>query len=115
MSEERPSAAQAPYPHLTAGDSGETGETGVDTARALIQSGIARPGEERPVFGDQPRSSPSPSTPPTRQGAAAFDASQYRPADGVELDKGMLGEFGTTAKELGISQAQGEKLLQMLK
>ena len=50
MSEERPSAAQAPYPHLTAGDSGETGETGVDTARALIQSGIARPGEERPVL-----------------------------------------------------------------
>jgi hypothetical protein len=42
---------------------------------------------------------------------APFDPGQYRPADGAQFDQGMMTEFGATARELGISQQAGERLL----
>jgi hypothetical protein len=70
--------------------------------REVIEAGIARPD---PRFADE-------RPPPSRSGPA-FDSARYRAADGAQFDHGMMTEFGSTARELGISQQAGERLLEM--
>ena len=104
MSEEHgtPSLAERMY-----GPDGPIGGGPSDPrTRTVIEAGVARPDPR--LADDQPR--PSPADRGVRAGAP-FDPGQYRPADGAQFDQGMMTEFGATARELGISQQAGERLL----
>jgi hypothetical protein len=111
MSDDRaapPSIAEAMYPGGP--------DAGSEQARRVIESGIARPAEARPLFDSNgntvqplPRQ-PAPTSPPA---GPAFDAARVELPQGLAADPQTMGEFSTTAKELGLSQAAGERLLQM--
>jgi hypothetical protein len=112
-----PSAAEAMYgPDGPISDGPNFNEPAVNRARAMIESGIAKPAAETPgnaLFGDRPdngQARPAPSgTPP----AAPFNANSYSAPEGGHIDPGLLGEFSTAAKELGLDQRGGERLLDM--
>jgi hypothetical protein len=91
------------YPHLQHGN-GEFGETGRDTARQLIESGKARPADTS-MFRDQARPAPA-----GREGPA-FDVARVPVS--FDADPQMLQSFGSAAREMGLSQSQGQRLLQM--
>lgn len=112
MSEERPSAAAAMYPHLAAGQDGSLGETGLDTARRVQMDGVAKPSAAQGLYPGGPHRD-GPVLGEARQGApaAAFDPAQYRPADGAELDQTMMGEFSRGARQFGIGQEAGQWLV----
>jgi hypothetical protein len=69
--------------------------------REAIEAGIARPD---PRFVDERA---------PEGGGPSFDAARYRAPNGAEYDHGMMGEFSSAARELGISQQAGERLLEM--
>jgi hypothetical protein len=98
MSEERPSAAEAMYGRDGPINDGPAGER----TRALIEQGIAHPDERY-----------ARESPPARQEARGptFDSARYPGRD--QLDPGMTGEFSAVARELGLTQRGGERLLEM--
>jgi hypothetical protein len=110
-----PTGADALYPHLARGEDGSLGESGLDTARRVQMEGIARPADS--IFSqDRPTDSPPSATrtappPNARTSALAFDPARYSAPDGQQVDETMLGEFGTAARELGLDQKGGERLL----
>jgi hypothetical protein len=91
-------------------------------ARALIDSGIAKPAEpdvptSLPPRNDPPRNDPPRNAPPTApqrlwgQPDPTFDATRYAAPEGQSVDPALMGEFGSAAKELGLNQTGGERLL----
>jgi hypothetical protein len=82
----------------------------IESGRAQPSSLLsARPGQQQP--GQRPAQQPSAAPGPTP--APSFDAGKL--ADAGDLDPGMLGQFADTAKELGLNQAGGQRLLDMHK
>jgi hypothetical protein len=81
--------------------------------QATIEAGFAKPAAETPgtaLFGDRQPRPPSPSgTPP----AAPFNANSYSAPSGGHIDPTLLGEFSTAARELGLDQKGGERLLDL--
>jgi hypothetical protein len=113
MADNMPIAAEALYgPNGPASD----GPNFTD-ARGVINDGIAKPAAETPgnaLFGDrsatsQVRPSQAAGTPP----AAPFNANNYSAPEGGHIDPTLLGEFSTAARELGLDQRGGERLLDM--
>jgi hypothetical protein len=113
MSEDRGNGAAPPSSAAEAmyGPSGPISDgPSSERVRSIIEQGIAKPdprfagpreGGERSPFRQEGRSEP------------AFDSARYRAADGTSFDPTLMGEFSGTARELGISQRGGERLLEM--
>ena len=91
-SDARPSAAEALY-----GPDGPA--SGPSGAKAFVEAGIARPD---PRFADE-RS-------PTRPGPG-FDAARWRGGD--QFDPQMMGECSSVAREMGLDQKGGERLIEL--
>jgi hypothetical protein len=111
-----PSAAQALYGKDGPISDGPNG----DRARAVIDSGIARPSENS-IFGsdqqpgarpppasDQSRPSPTSPTP-----AAPFNPERYAAPEGGHLHPELMSEFAKEARSLGIGHQGGERLLDL--
>jgi hypothetical protein len=99
-----PSIAEAMYGK----DGPINGRVSDDGTRLGIEAGIARPAAERALFGNGQQPPPAGQTP-----AAAFNPERYAAPEGGHLDPAMMGEFSTAARELGINQQGGEKLLDL--
>jgi hypothetical protein len=111
MSEERgappASIAEALYP----GGPIDGGPSNPRT-REVIESGFAKSdprfADERPPTRHE--GGPLPHAPKARTGPA-FDAARVQARD--QYDPGLMGEFGTAAREFGLDQRGGERLLEM--
>jgi hypothetical protein len=94
------------YPHLANGQDGSLGERGLDTARALQQSGVAKPAVS--LFGDERSSArgPNPGDPGSSSGRnePAFDPAKLQGYEGV--DPAILRDL----TRIGVSQRQGTEL-----
>jgi hypothetical protein len=104
MSEDRgtppTSAAEAMYPHLSGNASSENaalGEAGLDTARRMQQSGIARP---------------DPNGPPARGPEQPWDSARYQPPEGYTVHEPTMREFSQLVNDFGLTQRQAERALQ---
>ena len=103
MSEERPSAAEAMYgPDGPVSDGPNFGRQ-----REMIESGIARPD---PRFADE-EARPSPIDNRQARSGPAFDTARVPVS--FDADPQMLRSFGTAARSMGLSQSQGQQLLDM--
>jgi hypothetical protein len=93
---------------------------GQGRAQELIDSGIAKPsngttlfGDDRPAPGDQNRPAPAPGQ--ARPGLP-FDAARWSSStQAYEVDPALMGEFGALAKDAGMGQYAGDKLLALHK
>jgi hypothetical protein len=92
------------------GPSGPIWGVGDPRARELIESGIAKPD---PRFVDE---RPPPATDRNREArpGPAHDSARYKPADNIDaINPGLMGEFSSTARELGLDQRGGHRLLEL--
>jgi hypothetical protein len=109
-----PSAAERMYPGGPISDA-----PGQGRAAEMIEAGIARPsngvalfGDDRPSpAGDQSRPSPTPSPGQARPGLP-FDAARWSSSSqAYDVDADLMTEFGALAKDAGVGQYAGDKLL----
>jgi hypothetical protein len=115
MADNMPSAAEAMYgPDGPISDGPNFNEPSVNRARAMIESGIARPASEQgrpaPLFGERPGgpAQPSPTTPAGAD--TPYDPARMTLPDGYEAGE-MMGEFNDFAREAGFSQKRADRAM----
>jgi hypothetical protein len=111
MSDDR--AAPSSIAEAMYGPSGPVSDgAGLDQARRMIDSGIAKPAAEipaRPLFSDNGQTRPpAPDRAPSTD--RMFDASRL-PGDGQQADSAVMREFTDAAHDIGLRQGQAEKLI----
>lgn len=98
-----PAAPAAPAATLLGGDAASTADTPRQQAEGKPAEGETAPAEtakpDKPE-GDKPQGAP--------------EKYEFKAPEGVKLDEGVIGEFETVAKELGLSQDAAQKLVEKI-